>query len=104
MFSCCFSRGEKYVVLTNAKKIQVFAERVTDILSGEKGSMLLNRLEFTYQFYQYDSIVSPADCECDTFEQLLMKIPEYVKVAPFLISKIWIFQINPKLSKITFLV
>lgn len=74
------SRGEKYVILTVAKKAQVFAERVTDILSGEKGSMLLNRLEFAYQFYQYDSIVSPADCECDTFEQLLMKIPEYVKI------------------------
>lgn len=42
--------------------------------------MLLFRLEFAYQFYQYESVVSPSDCECDTFEEVLNKIPEYVKV------------------------
>ncbi|EEB14807.1 conserved hypothetical protein [Pediculus humanus corporis] len=74
------SRGEKYLILTPAKKLQVFAERVCSILSAKDGVMLLFRLEFAYQFYQYESLVAPSDCGCETFEQVLMKIPEYVKL------------------------
>ncbi|KAK6624222.1 hypothetical protein RUM44_011081 [Polyplax serrata] len=74
------SRGEKYLILTPAKKLQVFAERVCEILASKGGVMLLFRLEFAYQFYQYESVVSPGDCDCETFEEVLVKIPEYVKL------------------------
>lgn len=82
-----FSHDEKYVVLTPSKRLQVLAEKVCQILAGEGGSMLLMRLEFVYKFYQYESVISPSDYGCETFEELLTKIPEYVKVSSWILFR-----------------
>lgn len=57
--------------------------------------MLLFRLEFAYQFYQYESLIAPADCDCENFEEVLLKIPEHVKVLFFfLVFKIHFFKLS----------